>query len=210
MSESIRVIDVSNLPAHTLDHRSPIWWGNTLLLVIESAMFGILIASYFYLRRNFDVWPPPRTTGYPVDLHPLPDLTLATVNLGVIVLGCIPMLIADRAALRRDRKWVDIGLVAAVLVGLLTIALRWREFSALRMSWDENAYASVSWTILGMHFMHLIVGTAETVLMTAWLLTHGLDDQHARDVRVTASYWYWIAAVWIPLYVLVYFGPRIL
>jgi hypothetical protein len=29
-------------------------------------------------------------------------------------------------------------------------------------------------------------------------------------VRVGAVYWYWIAAIWIPLYVIVYFGPRLI
>ena len=210
MSVPANVIDVSKLPAHTLDHRSPIWWGNTLLLVIESMMFGILAASYFYLRRNFDVWPPPRTVGLPVDLHPLPNVALATVNLAVILLSCVPMLVADRAALKRNRPLIDIGLGIAIVMGLAAILLRWHEFGALKERWDENAYASMAWTILGMHFMHLIIGTAESLLMFAWLLTHGLDDQHARDVRVTTAYWYWIAIVWIPLYVLVYFGPRFL
>lgn len=205
----MRTIDVSQLPEHTLDHRSPIWWGNVLLLVIETVMFGILVAAYFYLRQNFAVWPPPRPDHVPVEF-PKPLLGLATVNLVVLVLSCVPMFIADRAALRRNHRLIDYAMVATCLLGLLTIYLRWKEFGNLHLRWDDNAYASITWMTIGMHFTHLIVGTLENLLLTAWLLTHGLDDQHARDVRVGAVYWYWIAVIWVPLYALVYFGPRLL
>lgn len=206
----MKTIDVAKLPAHTLDHRSPIWWGNALLLAIETTMFAILVASYFYLRRNFNVWPPPRVVSVPPEQHPVPFLGFATVNLLVILASCLPMWIADRAALQRRHRVIDWAMIAVTLIGFVTIFLRWKEFGALKVKWDENAYASITWMIVGMHFTHLIVGTLENGIMTAWLLTHGLDDQHARDVRVGAVYWYWIAAIWAPLYVLVYFAPRFL
>ena len=46
------VIDVSNLPHHEFDTYDPVWWGNNFLLAIETSMFAILIATYFYLRQN--------------------------------------------------------------------------------------------------------------------------------------------------------------
>src|SRR5438045_730863 len=68
------VIDVSDFPATTVDHRSPIWWGNVLLLVVETVMFAILFAVYFYFRQNFHEWPPPRVNDPPVLFNPLPKL----------------------------------------------------------------------------------------------------------------------------------------
>ena len=46
------------------------------------------------------------------------------------------------------------------------------------------------------------------VMMLTWVLLKGLDDKHARDVRVTAVYWYWIVGTWIILYAIVFPGPR--
>jgi heme/copper-type cytochrome/quinol oxidase subunit 3 len=63
---------------------------------------------------------------------------------------------------------------------------------------------------MGLHLTHLIVGTLENVVMLSWALLMPLDDKHARDVRVGASYWYWIAGIWIPLYAIIYWAPRIL
>jgi len=45
-------LDVSGLPQSALDRRSLVWWGNTLLLVIETTMFALLVASYFYVIMN--------------------------------------------------------------------------------------------------------------------------------------------------------------
>ena len=52
-------IDVSNLDTIALNHRAPLWWGQILMMVIEGSLFALLIASYFYIRVGFDVWPPP-------------------------------------------------------------------------------------------------------------------------------------------------------
>ena len=54
-----RTIDVSDLPSTCFDTSAPLWWGNTLLLFIETAMFGILIAIYFTVAMNLRPFPPP-------------------------------------------------------------------------------------------------------------------------------------------------------
>jgi heme/copper-type cytochrome/quinol oxidase subunit 3 len=65
------------------------------------------------------------------------------------------------------------------------------------------------WTILGLHLTHLIVGTLENGIMIAWIAAHGMDEKHARDIRVNAVYWYWIGAMWVLLFAIVYLGPRL-
>jgi heme/copper-type cytochrome/quinol oxidase subunit 3 len=200
------VIDVSKLPPHVEDHTSPIWWGNTLLLFIETTMFALLVGSYFYLRMNFTNWPPVRSD---VGLYQTtPNIGFATGNLLVLLASCVPNFIVARACLRLDLRVVRLGMTAMVLIGLVTIALRFFEFSGLKFRWGDNAYAAIIWTILGMHLLHLITGTAENLLMTLWVWLKGLDVQHARDVRVGTVYWYWIAGIWIPLYAIIYFGPH--
>jgi heme/copper-type cytochrome/quinol oxidase subunit 3 len=208
MTVTEQSIDVSDLPPHVEDHTSPIWWGNVLLLCIETTMFGLIVATYFYLRMNFTSWPPVRGD---VGLYATkPDLGFSTANLVVLILSVIPMAAVDATCLRHDVKAVRIGMTIMVLLGLITIGLRFYEFSGLKFRWDDNAYAGVVWTTLGMHLLHLITGTAENFIMTAWVWLKGLDIKHERDIRIGAVYWYWIAGIWIPLYVIIYFGPRLL
>lgn len=203
-----KLLDVSNLPDGALDHRSPIWWANLMLLFIETTMFAILVGCYFYYRLVFDQWPPVQPNTIIPDYHPVPALPLATVNLFVILLSCVPMILADRAALKHDERLVRWGMVGTIGITLVAIVLRWLEFDSLKFRWDENAYGSITWMILGMHFTHLIVGTCENGILAAWLFMHGMDEKHARDVRVGALYWYWVGLVWVPLYAIVFVGPR--
>jgi cytochrome c oxidase subunit III len=201
------VLDVSELPGAVLDHRSPIWWGNLLLIMIETTMFGILVAAYFYLRMNFEQWPPPQSNSVPPDFTPLPSLGLPGLNLFLMLVSVVPMWWADRSALRRRRRGVDLGLIGSLLLMLAAIALRFYEFDAVKFRWDDNAYGSIVVFILGMHLAHLITGACESALMLAWVTIKGLDDKHARDVRVTAVYWYWVVGVWLPLFGIVFLGP---
>jgi heme/copper-type cytochrome/quinol oxidase subunit 3 len=207
MNATRATIDVSDLPPSAIDHRSPIWWGNALLLTIETTMFAILVATYFYIRQNFENWPPPQVNFQPPNLHPVPDIFWGTLNLFVILAAAGAMFVADRATLRFDVKSVRLATAANLLFAFAAVALRFREFHGTNFRWDENAYASVVWAILLMHLLHLIVGIVEDSLMLGYVSKYGLDDKHARDIRVTAVYWYWIGGVWIPLWALVYLGP---
>src|SRR6185503_7251218 len=113
------IIDVSGLPATVLDHRSPIWWGNTLLLVIETTMFALLVACYFYVRVvDFTVWPPPNGNAIPPVYNTAPDLPLPLLNLCILLVSLVPMIWADRACLKRDARAVKFGLTLCVLLGI--------------------------------------------------------------------------------------------
>jgi heme/copper-type cytochrome/quinol oxidase subunit 3 len=203
-------IDVANFPSEALDYRSPIWWGNALLLCIETSMFMILISSYFYFRTNFQLWPPPKVDVFPPIYRPYPLLPLATVNLVVLLVSLVPMFIAQRACLEMNERKVQIAATIGVVLGLVSVVLRFKEFNSLIFRWDDNAYGSITWTILGVHLMHLMIMCVEDGLMTIYVWTKGLDDKHARDIRVTAVYWYWVVGIWVFLYWLVYWYPRMI
>jgi cytochrome c oxidase subunit I+III len=95
-----------------------------------------------------------------------------------------------------------------VVLAIVSIVLRFKEFDSLIFRWDDNAYGSITWAILGVHLMHLFIMTIEDGLMSIYIWVKGLDDKHARDIRVTAVYWYWVVGMWVLLYLLIYWYPR--
>jgi heme/copper-type cytochrome/quinol oxidase subunit 3 len=210
MSAKQATLDVSGLPKHTFDTRSQLWWGNLWLLCIETTMFGLVVAAYFYFRQNFTGWPPPHSDAPPYLLDPEPRLLVPTVNLFVMLLSVVPMAWADVAARRLDRRDVKIGLLLMMAFGAASIVLRFYEFRSLVWKWDSNAYGSITWTILGLHLMHLFVGTLEDFILATWVFTRPLDETHAVDVTVTAIYWYWIVGTWVLLYAIIYLAPRLM
>jgi len=202
------VLNCSELPEHAFDGRAPIWWGNLLLLAIESTMFGIVIACYFYFHQNFSYWPPPRNVP-PTTYDTAPDLLAPTSNVILLLLSCVPMYLLDRAARAGKIKAVRIAIVVSIIFGAAAVALRCFEFRDIHFKWDANAYGSIVWAVLSLHFAHLITGTLETAVLGAYVFAKGLDAKHRVDLTVTAVYWYWIVGVWIPLYAILYWGPRL-
>lgn len=205
-----KTIDVRELPSTLFDYHEPIWWGNALGLIIETAVFGVLVAVYFTVWMNLSPFPPPKVERFPVIYNPLPDLTIPTINLIILLLSLIPGIWLDLSARRKDEGMVKILLPVTLIFNIAIIILRCYEFDALHFKWDDNAYGSITWTILGMHLIHLIILCAEDIYLAVWTFAKGLDDNHALDLTVTATYWYWIVGVWVFLYALVYLGPRFL
>jgi cytochrome c oxidase subunit III len=203
-----RLLDVTDLPEVGWDVKAPLWWANTFLLVIETAMFAILAASYFYVRMNFQEWPPPRVNRLPVLYDTNPNLFWGTINTALLLASCLPVVLLDKAARRLDSAAVKRGLVILIASGCAAIALRFLEFPALHFSWDDNAYASVVWMLLGAHLLHLIVASLEGFVTATHVFTHPLDEKRAVDVTVSCVYWYWVVGIWIVTYGLVYFGAR--
>jgi cytochrome c oxidase subunit I+III len=197
------VADVSTLPDHAFSHHAPIWWGNLLMIFIEGTAFAILAASYFYIRRNFDAWPPPHT--------PLPDLGVSSINLLVIAISAAPFWYAARLA-REEAKPLVIGLwlTLGVVFGIVAIVLRGFEFAALHTRWDSNAYGSITWTILAVHLAHLLAGTLETFLIALVMFVGPVEKKHYTDATVMAVYWYFIVISWVALYLIVFIAPTII
>ena len=204
------VLDVSGLPDTAFDTRSPVWWGNTLLIFIETTTLVLLLVTYFYLRRNFEDWPPPQGMTVPPMYHPVPDLPIPTAETVVILGSCAAMAFIDRAARRMKERAVKIGLWVMFGLTLAAIVLRFFEFPGVHFRWDENAYGSMVWVILGTHLTYLIAAAAEFFIMGLWVLRHPLDKKHALDVTLAGVYWYWVAATWVIVYATVYFGARVL
>jgi cytochrome c oxidase subunit III len=195
------VADVAVLPDHGFSHHAPIWWGNLLMIFIEGTAFAILAATYFYIRRNFDAWPPPRT--------PVPALGVSSINLLVIGVSAAPFWYAARQARAQATQLViGLWLTLGVLFGVAAIVLRGFEFAALHTRYDSNAYGSITWTILAVHLAHLLAGTLETLLIALVMFVGPVEKKHYTDATVMAVYWYFIVISWVALYMIVFIAPR--
>lgn len=201
-------LDVSGLPDSAFGPHDPVWWGNTLFIFIESMTVVLLLVTYFYLRRNFEAWPPVQPHTIPPQYHPVPALAIPTIELALVLLSCVPMVLIHRAAYRVRTAPVRLGMWIMFAVAVAAIVLRFYEFPGIHFKWNENAYASVVWVILGTHLTYLLAVACEFFIMALWVSLHALDEKHALDVTLIATYWYWVAATWLVIYVVVYWGAR--
>jgi heme/copper-type cytochrome/quinol oxidase subunit 3 len=195
-------LDAATLPDQRPSQHAPVWWGNTLTIVIEAAGLAILIATYFYIRHDFDSWPPARTR--------LPDLPIPTLNVAMLVVSILPMWYAAKLARAHEKANVTAALlVGCVVFGIAAAVLRIVEFKSVHTRWDTDAYGAIVWSILAVHFAHIIAATFETLSIAILMLAGPVEEKNYVDVTANALYWYFVALSWVALYALVFLSPRI-
>jgi len=192
--------DVSALPTYAFGNRNIHWWGTLMFMTIEGMTIAVCAAAYLYVRKNFEAWPPPPT--------PLPDLVIPTIAAVLMVLSIAMMTRVHVATRKMDLRGVQRWLVIMVIVGIVLVALRWFEFKALNTRWDSNAYGSTAWATVAFHSTLLLFEVVETAVFAALMLFGPREKKHFTDVEDDAVYWYFMAAIWVPLYVLVYVSPH--
>jgi cytochrome c oxidase subunit I+III len=195
------VIDVAMLDDHSFSIRAPIWWGNLLMIVIEGTAFALLIVSYYYIRRNFNTWPPERTY--------LPDMGVSTVNVILQLVSLAPMWYASKLAFAHEPpEHIGRWLMVVVVFGLAAIVLRSFELKGLHTRYDSNAYGSITWFILVTHLAHLIAGSLETLLIALVMFIGPVEKKHYTDTTVMAAYWYFVVGSWIVIWLVVFVSVR--
>jgi cytochrome c oxidase subunit I+III len=193
--------DASTLPDQSFRHHAPFWWGNAIVITLEGAGLAILVFAYFYVWRSFDTWPPMGTK--------VPDLGISTINVVVLLVSILPMWHLARLALRFERPRVlGLWLLVGVLFGFTAAILRVMEFKGVHTRWNSNAYGTIVWAILLVHFAHILAATLETLVLGILMLRGPVNDLHFVDITRNANYWYFVALSWVGLYVIVMLGPR--
>jgi cytochrome c oxidase subunit III len=193
-------LDVSALPSFGFSHRSPMWWGTLGMIAIEGTVFALTIMCYFFLRSHSHSWP----MGVRA-----PDLLWGTVNLVLILASAVPNELAKKAGERYDAHGVRLWLGITLAVGLALLAVRVMEFAALNVRWDSNAYGSVVWTLLGFHTAHLATDWADSAVLEVLFFTGPLEGKRFVDVSENSLYWYFVVLAWIPIYLVIYWGARV-
>jgi len=167
-------------------------WGALLFIATELTLFGSLIATYYYLRFKDVTWPPPGV--------PKPEVTLPLVFTGMLIVSVVPLAGAVRAAKsgRVRPAWWLLAAAASIQAVYLGLQIHLFVGDLNKFSPTETAYASIYFVLLGLHHAHVAVG----LLAEAWLLTRllgGLTNYRLLALRVTAYYWYFVAAIAVPV-----------
>lgn len=194
-----RTLDVSELPAGSVSSHAPLWWGQLLLAFIEASMFFILLAMYFYIRLSMDIWPPPGI---------MPKLGPSTLALIPLILSAFGSYIASEAAKKNDRGGMLLGLGLNIVIATLFLVARGFAWGEWNFNWRATAYGSIMWGIM---YLHTIDAVADVILTLCLLIVVALGYTGVKQrlgVHVDSLLWYFIVLIWIPAYIVLYWGPR--
>ena len=195
------VLDLGKLPLHGMGTASPTWWGTLAFMLIEGTGFALAIAVYLYLMSLATVWP--------IDARP-PALLPGTLVTLILLASVGPNILVSRWAEQQDLRKVRIGMVIMSILGIAPLIVRVFEFPALMVNWDNNAYGSVVWLLLGLHTTHIITDLVDTLVLAALMFTrHGPNLRRFGDVQDNAMYWNFVVATWLPIYGCIYWLARL-
>lgn len=176
------------------------WWGIACLLLIEAAVFAGLIASYFYLFANADMWPPSDTSA--------PKMALPLVYTIVLVASALLASIGGKAIVNGDVKRMQLFRLAGCVALVAFLAMKIYEYANLDYLWDDSTYASIVWLIAGFHTAHVVTVLLKEIVIQA-LAAKGFFTQERRGaIEGATMYWIFVALMWIPLFATVYIFPN--
>jgi heme/copper-type cytochrome/quinol oxidase subunit 3 len=156
-----------------------------LFVATEATLFGTIFGTYFYLRFQDPAWPPHGV--------PEPEVAVPLVLALVLAATSVPVQGALRAA-RAGRvaraRWL---LVVAIVVqaGFFAMQTSQIENDLAKFTPQGSAYGSISFTMLGAHQAHVVVG----LLLELWLLAklaRGLNRYRLVALQSTAFYWHFV------------------
>ena len=203
MTRAVRFTgDLADLPTHKFGPSSLTWWGIIGFMVIEGAAFGLAFAAYFYLMNQGRGWPP---AG-----RPPPTLLAGTLFTIIILLSEIPNTVIKKSAQAHDTDRVRVLLPLMAGIGVVLLVIRGFEFNSLHVRWTDNAYGSIIWALLLLHTTHILTDWIDTLVLTALMHTEdGYEGRRFEDVDENAMYWRYVWLLWIPVYLMIYWVPRL-
>jgi cytochrome c oxidase subunit III len=194
------VQDLSGLPDYAFGPRMTMWWGTLGFCALEGTGFALAAGRYLYL-----VWLNPQ---WPLADVP-PDLLWSSLLTAVLVASAWPNHLAGAAAKEEDLPRVRLLLVAMSVIGVVILAIRAFEFGTLHVRWDQNAYGSIVWALLGLHTAHILTDVIDTFVLTALMFTRHAHGKRFSDMEDNAFYWNFVILSWLPIYILIYWVPRV-
>lgn len=174
---------------------SPLAVGTMVWLASELMFFGGLFASYFTIRAQTPVWPPPG-----VHLEVLRD-GLFTI---VLVASSFTMQIGTRHLERGNRPLARRWIVVTLVLGMVFLANQMVEWYTLDFTATTHAYGSLFFAMTGFHGLHVALGLAVMVALLGRIIGPGPDPGDHAAAEVITYYWHFVDVVWLALFAIIF------
>ena len=176
------------------------WWGMSLVILTEGALFAYLFFSYFYLASQATgAWPP----------HGPPKLVNASINTALLLSSSVAAWWAERGIIRGRRFQLTIGLIGALVLGVVFITIQAREWAAQPFTFSSDTYGSLYFLITGFHGAHVIVGLLVLATLAFWNAMGYFHRERHLAVSVGVVYWHFVDLIWLAVFSTLYLSPHL-
>ncbi len=166
--------------------------GMVLAVVAETVFFVSLIFLTLSVRRTATMWPPAGS--------PTLDVALLWRTSAALLLSMGTMGLAIRM-IRRDRRIAMTGYVLlSSVLGALFVWGQWAQFQHIG-GWQtgEGSFSVLFNIISGFHALHVSIGLGLMLVLMFRATLGQFDAERHVFVSVTATWWTFVCAIWLPL-----------
>lgn len=181
--------------------KAPGWWGMLCLIATEATLFAMLLFSYFYLRWHESAWPP--------DGIDYPQFNLIIPATVLLLTSSLPMWWAESGIRRGNRRRLQAGLIVAFVEAAVFIALELTEWAHLGYGPQKDSYASLFFTITGIHLTHVSGALGMNLYLQARAWRGHFSARRYLAVENVALYWHFVDVVWVAIFSTLYISPFI-
>lgn len=196
-----RRVEVGHLSPYSVSSQAPLFWGMIGVITIEGMILSCLVATYFFMRMGQPEWPP--------DGIKEPDLLLPTIGTVILLASSIPVHWGDKAIVHGNQERLWKGMVLGTVLAIVFLSIKAVEYSGLEYRWDSHAYGSIVWGISSFHALHVIALVLKTSVVSTLSWRGYFNRERRMGVVVNGIYWHFVVVAWIPLYLVLYWAPRL-
>jgi cytochrome o ubiquinol oxidase subunit 3 len=174
--------------------------GFWLYMLSDALIFAGIFASYGVLDHTMNA------AGGPTEaqvVHPIAAFwqTLAVLS------SVFAYSLATVALKHGNRIWLALGIMAAIVLGSVFIALELNDFADLYAQGataQTSGFLSAFFLIIATHGLHMAFGILWLLVMLVQVLRLGLTAPVVAQLLNLRLFWQFQAAIWVCVYVFVY------
>jgi heme/copper-type cytochrome/quinol oxidase subunit 3 len=170
-----------------------------VLIMAETMLFAGLVGMFIVFRLSAPQWPPANQPRLP--------LGLTTFNSLVLLASALPLTRTLRAIRRDDVRAAIRGLATTLVLGaaFLTIqGVEWTRLVHFGLTLSSGPYGGSFYVLIGCHALHVLAAAGWLAVVTLLARWRRFTAGAHAGLEMCAIYWYFVCALWVLLFLLVY------
>jgi cytochrome c oxidase subunit 3 len=187
--------------AHTTEVRHGLRIGMVLFIASEVMFFAAFFWAFFHsslkVAPMVSQWPP---AGIAV----LDTWHIPFINTLILMSSGLTLTRSHHALIRSDRGTSIRWLALTIALGVIFLGLQAYEYGEAVFAFTDGIYPSVFYMATGFHGFHVLVGVCFLSVCLGRTLSGDFTAERHVGFEAAAWYWHFVDAVWIFLFVWVY------
>ncbi len=173
-------------------------FGFWIFLMSDAVLFALLFAIYGTMLGA--------TAGAP---GPAQEFKIGSAFLETLLLLTSSFTFGMASiALKRARRWaLVLWLITTLVLGLAFLGMEAHDFATMAADHatpDRSGFLSSFFVLVGMHGLHVTIGSVWMIVMLMQLATIGRDRQIKINLIRLSLFWHFLDVIWIAIFSVVY------